>query len=178
MMKRYILTGTPGCGKTSIITVLKNKNYTVIHEAATDIIACEQKLGNERPWEQQSFIDKIINLQKQRQILADNISSSIQFYDRSPICTYALAKYLNVGPSEILLNEIERIQSKNIYQNKVFFIENLGFCTQTDARKISFEESLIFEKIHAETYVQFGYKCIQIPVLPLLNRVNVILDLV
>ncbi|MDP1975323.1 MAG: AAA family ATPase [Alphaproteobacteria bacterium] len=177
-MKRYIITGTPGCGKTSIISALEKQGYVIVHEAATDLIACAQKLGNERPWEQPSFIDKITDLQKQRQMLADNVSSSIQFYDRSPICTYALAKYLNIKPSEILLNEIERIQSNNIYEDEVFFIENLGFCTPTDARKISFEESLVFEKIHAETYTQFGYECIQIPVLPLLNRVNVILDLV
>ncbi|MDP3532510.1 MAG: AAA family ATPase [Alphaproteobacteria bacterium] len=178
MMKRYIITGTPGCGKTSIISALEKQGHAIVHEAATDIIACEQKLGNERPWEQTSFIDKIIDLQKHRQILADNVSSSIQFYDRSPICTYALAKYLNVGSSEVLLKEIERIQSNKIYENKVFFIENLGFCTPTDARKISFEESLVFEKIHAEIYTKFGYKCIRIPSLPLLKRMNVIISLI
>jgi predicted ATPase len=178
MIKRYILTGTPSSGKTSIINVLKHKNYTVIHEAATDIIAHEQKMGNERPWKQPSFIDKITYLQKKRQIETIHAFASLQFYDRSPICTYALSLYLNTKPSEILLNEIERIQKNTLYENKVFFIENLGFCTPTDARKISFEESLAFEKIHAETYTQFGYECIQIPALPLLNRVNVILDLV
>lgn len=178
MIKRYILTGTPGCGKTSIINALKNKNYSTINEAATDIIAHEQKMGNKRPWEQPSFIDKITHLQKKRQIETIDAFASLQFYDRSPICTYALALYLNIEPSEILLNEIERIQNDKIYENNVFFIKNLGFCTPTEARKISFEDSLVFEKIHAETYAKFGYTCIQIPALPLLNRVNIILDLV
>lgn len=178
MIKRYILTGTPGCGKTSIINTLKNKNYSIIHEAATDVIAYEQKIGNEKPWEQPNFIDKIISLQKQRQMKAINDTASLQFYDRSPICTYALALYLNIKPSEILLNEIERIQNNKIYEKNTFFIENLGFCTPTEARTISFEESLVFEKIHDETYKKFGYECIKIPALPLLNRVNIILELV
>ena len=45
-MKRYILTGTPGSGKTSIIHELKNQEYAVVEEAATDVIALEQANGN------------------------------------------------------------------------------------------------------------------------------------
>lgn len=177
MVKRYILTGTPGSGKTSIINILKNQHYSIIDESATDIIAQEQNKGHNRPWEQENFIDKIIHLQKQRQIEADTIVP-LQFYDRSPFCTYALARYLHIEPSETLLDEIERILKNKIYENKVFFIENLGFCTPTDARQISFEESLIFEQTHTEIYTQFGCECIKIPVLPLQKRVNLLLSLI
>ena len=38
-MKRYILTGTPGCGKTAILRALELAGYPVVEEAATDIIA-------------------------------------------------------------------------------------------------------------------------------------------
>ena len=34
-MKRYILTGTPGAGKTSIIQALALRGYCVVEEAAT-----------------------------------------------------------------------------------------------------------------------------------------------
>ncbi len=38
-MRCFILTGTTGSGKTSIIRELEKFGHAVIHEAATDIIA-------------------------------------------------------------------------------------------------------------------------------------------
>ncbi|MFL5690805.1 MAG: AAA family ATPase [Ktedonobacteraceae bacterium] len=175
-MKRYILSGTSGSGKTSIIHELKSQGYSVVEEAATDVIALEQMNNNPEPWMQPDFIDKIVRLQKQRQITPSTSPSELQFYDRSPICTYALSRYLGYPPSACLLAEIERIEREDIYQRQVFFIENLGFCKPTEARKISFEESLIFEKIHLETYNSFGYVCINISPHSLLERVQSITE--
>jgi predicted ATPase len=171
--KRYILTGTPGSGKTSIINALADMSYTVVKESATDVIADEQAKGIAEPWTSPYFVDSIVKLQKQRQINAP--TSKIQFFDRSPICTYALSIYLDIKPAEALVQEIKRIKENNIYQKKVFFIENLGFCTPSEARKISFEESLHFEKIHQEVYQSAGYKCIMIPSRTIPERVNDIL---
>ncbi|MDQ2907044.1 MAG: AAA family ATPase [Chloroflexota bacterium] len=175
-MRRYILTGTPGSGKTSIIHVLKSQGYAVVEEAATDVIALEQMNDNPEPWMQPDFIDKIVRLQKRRQIKTSTYPYERQFYDRSPICTYALSRYLGYPPSACLLEEMDRIERENIYQRQVFFIENLGFCQPTGARKISFEESLIFEKIHVETYNSSGYDCIKIPPNALAARVHSITD--
>jgi predicted ATPase len=175
-MKRYILTGTPGSGKTSIIHELKSKGYSVVEEAATDVIALELARGNPEPWMLPDFIDKIVHLQTQRQIEAATFPSELQFYDRSPICTYALSRHLGYPPSARLLEEIERIERENIYQKQVFFIENLGFCKPTEARKISFKESLVFEKVHLETYTSFGYELIKIAPAPLPERVQNITD--
>ena len=175
-MKRYILTGTPGSGKTSIIHELKSKGYAVVEEAATDVIALEQANGNPEPWMQPDFIDKIVCLQKQRQITTSTSLCELQFYDRSPICTYALSRYLGYPPSACLLEEIRRIERENIYQKQVFFLENLGFCQPTEARKISFEASLIFEAIHGEIYTAFGYDCIKIPPHSLPKRVQSIIE--
>lgn len=174
-MKRYILTGAPGSGKTLIIRALEMQGYAVIDEAATDVIAYEQALGNQAPWEKSSFIDEIVHLQKQREIQMTTVNSTMQFYDRSPFCTYALAVHMKYSPSEVLLKEIERLRSGQVYQKQVFFIDNLGFIKHTEARKINFEDSVAFEKIHAETYAKFGFECIKIPLAPLLERVGLIL---
>jgi predicted ATPase len=97
---RYILTGTPGSGKTSVLKVLEAMGYLSIHEAATDVILDEQNQGKQEPWKFFEFIDHIILIQKQRQIEA---FGKLQFYDRSPICTYALACYLGFTLSPILM---------------------------------------------------------------------------
>ena len=44
-MRRYILTGAPGSGKTSILRALGARGYSVVSEAATDVIADEQAHG-------------------------------------------------------------------------------------------------------------------------------------
>ncbi|BCZ97718.1 AAA family ATPase [Legionella pneumophila serogroup 1] len=176
-MKRYIVTGAPGSGKTSIILALEIQGKTVIHEAATDIIAHKAMLGDMAPWEKTDFIDDIIRLQQQRQRSCCN-HNDVVFYDRSPLCTYALAQYLKFQPSLLLLDEIERIQRNSIYEKQVFFIKQLGCITNTDARKISYEDATRFEQIHLDVYRQFGYECIIIPAATLSVRVEKILRLV
>ena len=52
VMRRFILTGTPGCGKTSIIKALEITGASVVTEAATDIIACQQVQTIAKPWEE------------------------------------------------------------------------------------------------------------------------------
>jgi predicted ATPase len=41
-MKRFIVTGTPGAGKTAIIRQLELEGFSVVEEAATDVIAAAQ----------------------------------------------------------------------------------------------------------------------------------------
>jgi predicted ATPase len=171
-LKRYILTGTPGSGKTSIIKALQANGYSTIEEAATDIILESQATGNLEPWTQPSFVDKIVTLQKQRQIKGATLTCETQFHDRSAICSYALSKYLGFLPSPILTKEIDRIEKDAIFQKEVFFIENLGFCLPSAVRKISFEDSLVFEKLHIETYLSFNYKIIKIAKNSISERMN------
>lgn len=170
-MKRYVLTGTPGCGKTSIIRSLEVAGFFVVEEAATDIIALRQAQGIAEPHTHPSFIDDITNLQKLRQRRISDVSE-IQFYDRSPVCTYALSVWLGFPISITLADEMERIEKAQIYHKQVFFIDNLGFCEPTAARKIRFEDSLRFEKVHEETYRSFGYECIRVAPQTLSERVE------
>ncbi|MGB8066024.1 MAG: AAA family ATPase [Candidatus Sulfotelmatobacter sp.] len=154
-MKRFIVTGTPGAGKTAIMRQLECDGFSVVEEAATDVIALEQARGIAEPWTHPSFIDAVANLQRQRQMRA---AGEVQFHDRSALCTAALAAYLGHPVSPAFSRELERIQTEAIYQRRVFFVRNLGFITPSQARRISFEEALRFERIHEETYRNFGFE--------------------
>ena len=175
-MKRYIFTGTPGSGKTSLLHELKKLGYAVVEEAATDVNGIEHARGNLKPWRLPDFIDNIVRLQRQRQLEASLDANGIQLYDRSPICTLALARHLGYAPSPCLLEELERIEREHTYERQVFFIEHLGFTEPTEVRKITFEESLLFENIHIETYTALGYDLIRIAPAPLSERVQNVVD--
>jgi predicted ATPase len=86
----------------------------------------------------------------------------IQFHDRCAVCTAALAVYLGFPYTPLLTEELERIQREAIYQPQVFFIRNLGFIKPSAARRISFEETLRFEKIHEQTYRDLGFELVYV----------------
>ena len=177
-MRRFILTGAPGSGKTAILRQLELDGFSVVEEAATDVIAAAQARGTMEPWKEPSFIDAIASLQRDRQLRASCQSDEIQFHDRSAICTAALARYLGYPFSPCLADEIDRIQRQSIYQNQVLFIRNLGFILKTEARRITFEETLRFEKIHEDVYRQHGFELIFIEPASVLDRVRKIKGLV
>jgi len=160
-MRRYILTGTPGAGKTSILLELERRGHPVVPEAATDVIALATRNGLDRHWEQPSFIEQILALQCERQ--AANPESAVQFYDRSPICTMALAEYLGHPVPAALVAEIQRIDVGCFYEREVFLVRDLGFVERTDARRITYEQSLHFEGVHVETYTALGYRLVDVP---------------
>jgi predicted ATPase len=107
-MKRFIITGAPGSGKTAIIRQLELDGYSVVEEAATDVIAAAPAQGTAEPWTAPSFIDLIADLQKRRQIRASYEPGDVQFHDRCVVCTAALALYLGYSPSPFLTGELER----------------------------------------------------------------------
>jgi predicted ATPase len=173
-MKRFVLTGAPGSGKTSIIRQLELDGFSVVEEAATDVIALRQAQGIAEPWTHAAFIDSVVDLQKARQLRAPCERAHIQFHDRSAVCTAALALYLGYPMSDTLARELERIKSSPIFRKRVFFIRNLGFITHTEARRITFEETLRFERIHEETYRDFGFEIVSIEPGSVLDRVAAI----
>ncbi len=173
-MRRFIITGAPGAGKTAILRQLELDGFSVVEEAATDIIAAAHAQGTAEPWRHPSFIDAIARLQRDRQIRASYQPDEVQFHDRCVVCTAALAVYLGYPFSPFLTSELERVKKEAIYQDRVFFIRNLGFITPTEARRISFEETVRFEKTHEETYRDFGFELVSVEPGSVAERVSVI----
>ena len=177
-MKRFILTGTPGSGKTSILRLLQRLGFDVVEEAATDVIAADQALGVAQPWLNPGFVDRIVSLQRQRQLQAATATENVQFHDRSPICTLALSRHLGLSTSPALAAEIDRITQEQVFEREVFLVRNLGFCEPTAARKISFEEAVRFERLHEDVYRDLGYDLIDVPAGKMSDRIGVIRDVI
>jgi predicted ATPase len=168
---KHILTGTPGSGKTAILRLLETRGHAVVEEAATDVIALENALGNAEPWRDPAFIDKILTLQRSRE---NTVATGTVFFDRSPVCTLALSRFLGYPASPLLVSEVDRITTAGVYEPTVFFVRNQGYVEPTAARRISYEESLAFEKVHEEAYVELGFHITDIPAGPLPERAALI----
>lgn len=166
-----MLTGAPGAGKTSVLAALAELGYPVLAEAATEVIAEQQARGVAEPWREPAFTDLIAALQRDRQQRAP---AGICFYDRSPVCTLALARHLGWPAGPVLATEMERIIREGTYQRRVFFLRPLGFIEPTVARRISYEESLAFERVHEAEYRRLGFELVDIPPVPVPERAAMI----
>jgi predicted ATPase len=171
-MKRYVLTGAPGAGKTVIIRQLELDGFSVVEEAATDIIGLWQAKGIAEAWCHPEFIDAIVSLQQTRERKSAGLPDLVQFHDRSVVCTAALADYLRVPRPPSLVGELRRIETQNVFHRSVLLLRNLGFVTPTEARRITYEETVRFEQIHERTYRELGFDIVSIGPASVSDRVR------
>lgn len=172
-MQRFILTGAPGAGKTWIVERLAAMGHATVAEAATEVIAREQNRGSDAPWTEPDFVEKIAALQQCR---IDGTEGAVQFHDRSPICTLALARHLGRPVPDRLALLLARIADKRMFENQVFFVDSLDFITPSAARRIGLVEARRFGELHAEIYESLGYQLVRIPAAPAEERAAMILD--
>jgi predicted ATPase len=157
-----------------VLRLLESRGHLVVEEAATDVIALEHALGHDEPWAVPEFIDAIVALQRQRQTRLAARATATVFFDRSPVCTLALSRFLGFAPSPLLAAELARIAAARIYHPAVFFVRNLGTIEPTAARRISYQDSLAFEQVHEDTYRELGFQLIDVPPVSLSARADLI----
>ena len=173
-MRRYIITGAPGAGKTTILAALRDRGYAVVDEAATDVNLSLRALGRDEPWRDPEFIDAITLLQRERLEQPAAPATRVRVFDRSPICTLALARYIGLPATPILAREVDRVVTEGTYERQVFFVHLLGFVTPTAVRRISLAQSIAFERFHEQAYRNHGFELIDVPAGTVEERVELI----
>lgn len=169
MTNKYILTGGPGSGKSSILLELELRGEYTIREAAEDVIRRSQADGIEMPWERPDFQERILQLQIQRE---KAIPKGIEraFIDRGIPDGLAYAQdgtktYWQIGAAI------------PIYDG-VFLIENLGQTATNKVRRENQEEALKLERKFGSIYEALGYKVQRIPAGSVKERAKAILTLI
>lgn len=169
-MRRYVLTGTPGAGKTAVLGALAARGLAVVPEAATDVVARALERGVSAPELTASFIDDIVTLQAERERTVPGPGALAQVHDRSVLCTLALARFLGRPVTPLLGAEVDRVTSGGVFERAVFWIQPIGFVTRTAVRKISYAQSLEFERLHEQAYAEYGFDLVPVPPGPVASR--------
>lgn len=160
---RYIITGGPGVGKTTILKHLEKLGEAVVYEAATDIIKQETAEGKVAPWTDPRFEETIIALQEKRQMEAALTKAKRVFFDRTPIDTLTYRLMSKNKVTKELTNAVGNIMRERFYHETVFFIESLNFYKNDEVRHETQKEALEIQNKLKETYTLLGFKIISIP---------------
>ncbi len=169
-MRKYVLTGGPCAGKTTVLNILSKRGYMVLEETARVIIEKEVAEGSDiLPWKNaKAFQEKVAWKQLRKEVFAPR--SPILFLDRGIIDGYGYSILEKVTAPKVI-----SWFGKNRY-DKVFLLEPLPFYELDESRM---EDQAFAYAVHEEirkAYVHFGHDIILVPVLPPEERTDFILE--
>ena len=173
MNRKYIITGAPGTGKTTIINALIKKGYSCAEEISRELIAEQLSIGGDiLPWKNQiAFENHIANLRKEQYLNCSKKEN--YFFDRSSIDCIA---YLKVNKLEIT-NEISQITKECIFNKQAFITPLWEEIYINDGERIEdIKSALNIENSIIKTYKSLGYNLITVPKLSVKERVNFIIS--
>lgn len=171
MTKKYVLTGGPCTGKSTMLQLLGSLGYQIIPEAARIIIEDQQlKEGKNLPWINRNKFQKTV---LKKQVLFENNlkKNKSTFLDRGIPDGLAYYKLDNLPAPKELVEE-----SKKRRYEIIFLLKRLPHYQTDLSRK---EDKKTGEKIHRllkQTYLELGYKVIEVPALTVEKRTEFILQ--
>lgn len=171
-VKRVVITGGPGTGKTSLITALENAGYPVKHEQARIFIDNTNKgLSNLSPWtDLLAFSERVMNARHEDYQGAQ--FGSFNFYDRGLPDTLA---YLRRDGKSIPDDWISLVTSHR-YERVVFIAPPWQeIFHQDNERMESYEELLSIHQYLIDTYENLGYELRELPRIPIEERLHFVI---
>lgn len=164
--RKYIVTGGPGCGKTTALELLKRRGYHIVPEAARMILKENRGLAGSAL--QEAIMHKQVDLEAMA-------SGQTVFLDRGLPDSEAYAKYF--GDSLEGTSYAQRLSNAR-YQNKVFYLEPLPreHYKNDEERKESYDEAVKISDIIKSTYKAKGYQVISLSATNPYDRVNKIIS--
>ncbi|MGC3977806.1 MAG: AAA family ATPase [Paludibacteraceae bacterium] len=170
--KRYLITGGPGTGKTTLINQLNQMNFVTKDEAARSVIELNMaNNGKVLPWlNRDLFDDNLIDIF--RNDYFQITENTPVFYDGGALDILAWRKYLNLDNKrfEYLLTEFE-------YENKVFIpIPWKEIYVQDEIRPFTFLQAVEITETIIQFYRKIGYETILLPKLSPIKRAEYVID--
>ena len=181
--KRIVITGGPGTGKTSIINVLKKKNFHCFEEIIRTLTLAAKKehdtsaqVSNPIAFvnDPMLFNTNLLNGRVEQFRQAGTIEKDICFFDRGIPDVLAYMAFFNQSYDDKFINACR----DNVYSHVFLLPPWKALYTSDNERFESFNES---QKIHqhlVEVYNRFGYNIMNIPFGTIADRTENILNII
>jgi len=166
---RYIITGGPGSGKSSLLAALVNQNHQGFEEISRVIIREQHETGGDMvPWQNLSgFAD--LCYEKMSTQLDECSANCICFYDRG---LPDIIAYVRRGGLKVPLKYFERAKA---YNKTVFLAPPWKeIFVNDDERPESFEDAVEIYKFLKSTYEELGFNIVELPKISIEERVTFI----
>lgn len=165
----YVITGTLSSGKTSVIKHLSSLGYDVVFETARLLIDNEIKKGKtieEIRSDELSFQEKVLEMKID---IEEKIPlNQLTFFDRGIPDSIAYYQMLNHEVSSIIKSSQRRYKG-------VFLLEMLPV-KKDYARVENKKTALYLQNLLCRAYQDLDYQVIKVPVKPVKERVQFILN--
>ncbi|THU38115.1 ATPase [Niastella caeni] len=171
--EKYIITGGPGAGKTSLLQALKYSGYHSSEEASRQVIIEQVAKGSDcLPWRNLScFANKVLSRMIESYAQTTDYTG-VTFFDRGipDIIAYLKAAALPVD------DRYYSALRQHPYQQLVFILPPWKAIYVNDAERWQpFEEAVHLYANIRETYQAAGFTLIEVPEDSVENRMNFIL---
>lgn len=169
---KFIITGGPGFGKTTLIKELAKLGHNVFHEAARAVIEeQENSVDPILPWKDRIKFDSKL-IQKMMVDYQQSKSSLYNFYDRGFPDLIGWRKY-----AKSQADDVEKIAYIYPYERLFFLTQPWQEIYESNKyRPYSFNEALRINKILENCYSSLGYIVEYLPNKDVETRVNYVLQ--
>src|SRR5919197_1844730 len=152
-MKKFIITGGPNAGKSTLIDLLSQSGHRVLTESARLIIEREGIY----PWDDQKlFCEAVSNEQLRRE---GDLTGAMVFLDRSLVDPVAYAELAGVRLHHSIYDGIDDAK----YERRVFFLEMLPHYVTDRQRQESSELAVEVHETLRAVYLRLGFDLIDVP---------------
>lgn len=167
-MRRYVITGAPGTGKTALVEALASL-VSVVAEPARELISEHRAATGEPSLDDSAalFVERLVDRSIQKY---EEMAAEVAVYDRGlPDCA-AYARVLGVDPSPALAESVRRR-----YENPVFLAPPWKEIYAVDEmRRATFDQVVAFHEALVTVYRSLDYQICRLPLTPVPDRVAVV----
>ena len=169
-MARYILTGAPGTGKTSLLDALQSSVTTVPEPARRVLNEHNALTGGRLDAQPELFVQRLIDRSLEDFHNAD--SQDITLYDRGLPDVVAYATVSGVDPAEAV-----SVAQSHRYEPTVFIAPLWEEIYATDElRNATFDQVAVFDEHLRSAYETLRYQLVELPLAPLAERVEFLVE--
>jgi predicted ATPase len=167
----YVISGGPGTGKTTLITLLQLRGYATVPEMARHYIDEQLALGksfNEVENHQVAFQHAVL----ERQLAAEKLLpfDRVTFFDRGIPDTLAYYQYHKLPEDELITKAVAACSYK-----KVFLLDPLPIVSDYARKETERQQHDLCKRIR-EVYASLPFPTVRVPVMSPNERVEFVLS--